>query len=231
MTSVRLPGKVLADIGGLSLLAMMVRRLKQTQTVSSICLATTINEADDALVELAKELGISWFRGSEDDVLERVLQAARSECADVIVETTADCPFIDPAVVDACVLAYFATDVHFASNCLVETMPRGCDVKVFSTETLAEVASLTADAADHEHVSLYIYEHPERYRLVTLRAIGLLSRPDWRWTVDTPEDLKFVRAVVAELGYDFTTARAVQFLDDRPDMTAINRLVRQKPVR
>jgi spore coat polysaccharide biosynthesis protein SpsF len=231
MTSSRLPGKVLADIGGVPLLTMMVRRLQRAQTVDSICLATTLNRSDDPLIKLADDMGISWFRGSENDVLERVLLAAQREGTSVIVETTGDCPFIDPSLLDACVFAYFATNVHFASNCILSTLPRGTDVKVFSTETLAEVAGLTEDAADHEHVSLYIYEHPERYTAVTLRAFGRLRRPEWRWTVDTAEDLDFVRAVVSELGHDFSTIEAVTLLESRPDLVAINKHVRQKPVR
>jgi spore coat polysaccharide biosynthesis protein SpsF len=128
-------------------------------------------------------------------------------------------------------LAYFATDVHYASNCLIPTLPRGADVKVFSTDTLAEVEGLTDDAADHEHVSLYIYEHPDRYRCVTLQAFGRLRRPDWRWTVDTSEDLEFARAVVGQLGHDFSTIEAVGLLESRPDLVAINGLILQKPVR
>lgn len=231
MSSSRLPGKVLADVGGVPMLQMMVDRLKQAQTLGGICIATTDNDTDDPVEELARALGVACFRGSEDDVLARVLGAARSESVEVIVETTGDCPMIDPGVLDACVLAYFAQDLHYCGNHLVETFPRGLDVKVFATDVLDEVAGLTQDPADREHVSLYIYEHPERYRIANVQAVGPLAHPEWRWTVDTPDDLSLVRAVVDVLGRSFSAAEAAVLLEEQPDLVAINSHVEQKPVR
>jgi spore coat polysaccharide biosynthesis protein SpsF len=209
----------------------MIRRLRRAQTIDGICVATTDDVADQPIVDLCDELGVAVYRGSEDDVLIRVLEAAHFASADVIVELTADCPFIDPAILDACVLAYFATDVHFCSNTDPPTFPRGLDVKVFSTSVLAEVARRTDDAADHEHVSLYIYEHPERYRLLNLLAPGSLAQPELRWTVDVPEDLELVRRMAAALPADFTTAEAIALLATHPDWLVLNSSVRQKPVR
>jgi spore coat polysaccharide biosynthesis protein SpsF len=231
MTSTRLPGKVLAEVQREPMLQLMLNRLSRSQVLTGVCVATTTNPEDNAIARLAESAGSACFRGSEDDVLDRVLGAARGNAADVVVELTADCPLIDAAILDACVFAYFANDVHFAANCLVETFPRGLDVKVFSTDVLGEVASLTDDPADHEHVSLYIYEHPERYRLCNVPAVGGLHRPDWRWTVDTGEDLDFVRAVVYALGTSCSARDVAVFLAERPDVVAINGHVRQKPVR
>lgn len=231
MKSSRLPGKVLADVGGVPMLAMMIGRLRRSQTISAICVATTDDRADDPVEALARDVQVECFRGSEEDVLARVLGAARAKAADLIVETTGDCPLIDPAILDACVLAYLSEDVHYCSNTLLRTFPRGLDVQVFSTAVLAEVDSLTQDAADHEHVSLYIYEHPEQYRLRNVPAVGPLRRPDWRWTVDTAEDLEFVRQVVGHLGHSVSTREATTFLETRPDIVGINQHIRQKPVR
>ena len=231
MTSTRLPGKVLAPIGDLPALAMMVSRLRRSQTASGICIATTINADDDPVAELARDLGVDCHRGSEHDVLGRVLEAARVVGADVIVETTGDCPMIDAGLLDACVLGYFLEDVHYCSNSLVPGLPDGLDVQVFSTDLLAEVDSLTDDPADREHVSLHVYERPERYRIARMPTPATLARPEWRWTVDTAEDLAFVRAVVAELGHDFTALDAVRWLDVHPEVVRINAGVVQKPAR
>jgi spore coat polysaccharide biosynthesis protein SpsF len=231
MTSSRLPGKVLEDIGGMPMLGLMLRRLRASQTLDAVCVATTENPKDEPLVSLARHHGALSFRGSEDDVLARVLGAATASSADVIVELTGDCPLIDPGVVDACVLAYFSQDVHYCANTLERTFPRGLDTQVFSRSVLAEVAKLTDDPADREHVSLYIYEHPDRYALHNVSAVGDLAHPEWRWTVDTEDDLRFVRAVAAELGPDCTTRQMSRLLQARPDIVAINSHLVQKPLR
>jgi spore coat polysaccharide biosynthesis protein SpsF len=231
MNSERLPGKVLADVHGMPMLAMMIRRLQASQTVSQICVATTSDAKDDQIVDLAEELEVAWFRGSEDDVLERVLGAANELGADLIVETTGDCPMIDAALLDACVLAFMAGGVDYSTNCLVRTFPIGLDVRVFPTWVLAEVADLTTDPSDREHVSLYIYEHPERYRLRNVPAVGVLNQPTWRWTVDTSPDLELVRSVVGPLGHSFTAREAAEFLDEHPEIVGLNENIMQKPVR
>ena len=231
MTSSRLPGKVLADVGGMPMLEMMVRRLKRSQTLSGICLATTTSAEDDPLADLAGRLGVMHFRGSEDDVLARVVGAAQASEADVIVETTGDCPMIDPAILDGCVLSYFSSTCHYCSNALDGSFPRGLEVQVFSRDVLEEVEGTTQEPVDREHVSLFIYEHPECYVLRSVRAVGALRRPDWRWTVDTEHDLDFVRHVVANLGHDFSAAEAAAYLLESPDVVAINQHVEQKPVR
>lgn len=230
MGSSRLPGKVLAPIGDLVSLSMMIGRLRRSQTLSDICVATTTNPDDDAIVALTSDLGVGVFRGAEDNVLERVLLAAQSVDADIIVETTGDCPMIDPGLLDACVLAYFSVDVHYCSN-VGTGLPRGLEAQVFATELLAEVNRLTDDPTDQEHVSLYIYEHPDRYDLLRVPAPGVLHRPNWRWTVDTQDDLAFVRRVVENLGPYFTAAEAARWLDHHPEVVELNASVVQKPIR
>lgn len=231
MTSTRLPGKVLADVGGQPALALMIRRLSRSVVNGSICVATTTNDEDDGVAALARDLGVSYYRGSEQDVLGRVLGAAESIGADVIVETTGDCPLIDAGLLDDAVLEWFSADVHYCSNLLQPGLPSGLDVQVFSTAVLAEVAALTSDPRDREHVSLYIYEHPDRYRVSHVPVPADLNRPDWRWTVDTSDDLAFVRAVVEGVGPDATAREMVHWLDAHPDVLALNAHVAQKPVR
>lgn len=231
MGSTRLPGKVLADVGGTPMLALTIRRLRRAQTLSAICVATTTSAADDPVAALAGDQDVDHVRGSETDVLSRTLAAARACRADVIVRVPGDKPLVDPGLVDACVLAYFAHQADYCANNLEPTFPQGAEVEVFSTAVLAEIDGITDDPADREHVSLYIYEHADRYRILNVPAVGRLRRPEMRWTVDTPEDLELVRRVVGAAGPDITTREVVDFLLDHPEVAAINREVSQKTPR
>src|SRR3954468_19392190 len=198
MTSSRLPGKVLLPARGRPLLELMVERLRRCRHLDEIVIATTEDASSDPLQALAERLGVGCFRGSEDDVLARVLGAARAFDAELIVETTGDCPLIDPATVDLVISRFHDADVDYCANNLERTYPRGMDAQAFPTAVLAEVATLTDDPHDHEHVSLYIYEHPERYRLRSVVS----DRPETgelRLTVDTAEDYELVRTVFEEL--------------------------------
>jgi spore coat polysaccharide biosynthesis protein SpsF len=231
MTSSRLPGKVLLEAAGKPLLEHMVERLRRARTLDAIVIATTDEAASDPIVALAERLGVGCFRGSEDDVLGRVLGAAQAHQADVIVETTGDCPLIDPAVLDLVVGRFHAGGVDYCSNTLERTYPRGLDVQAFPTAVLAEVAGLTDEPADREHVSLYIYEHPERYRLRSVVS-GRPELGDLRLTVDTPEDYALIRAIFEALHpRDFGLQDVLDLLERSPELRELNRHVQQKPVR
>jgi spore coat polysaccharide biosynthesis protein SpsF len=201
--------------------------------LDAVWVATTTAERDGAVAEAAARAGVPVFRGSEDDVLGRVLGAAQADGADRIVEVTGDCPLIDPALVDALVDAFDEGGVDYCSNTLEPSHPRGMDVQVFPTAVLAEVAALTDDPVDREHVSIYIYEHPERYRLRSVRA-DPPQAPELRLTVDTPEDLALVRAVFETLhprDPAFTLADILALLHARPELRALNAEITQKAVR
>ena len=156
MTSTRLPGKVLLEAVGKPLLELMVERLRRARSLDEIVVATTTEPSSDPIAALADRLGIGCFRGSEDDVLGRVLGAAQAYDAELIVETTGDCPLVDPDVLDLVVERFRVGGVDYCSNTLERTYPRGMDVEVLPTAVLEEVASLTDDPADREHVSIYI---------------------------------------------------------------------------
>jgi len=231
MASTRLPGKVLADIGGKPALEVMIERLRLVPELNAIVLATTLNASDDAVEALGRRLGVGVWRGSEDDVLQRVLDAARNHKADVIVELTGDCPLIDPAVVSAVVRRYLEAGVDYVSNILTRSFPIGMDTQVFAVKVLADVSRRTADAADHEHVSLYIYRHPERYSLANLLAKPAETRPQLRLTLDTAEDLRVIRAVHAALspeGAGYSVARMIEFLDADPNTARINAAIEHR---
>jgi spore coat polysaccharide biosynthesis protein SpsF len=234
LRSTRLPGKVLLPVVGKPMLQLMIERLRRARTIDEIVVATTDQPADDPIIELCSSLSVAVFRGSENDVLARVLGAAQAFRADVIVETTGDCPLLDPAVVDMVVSDFRIGGADFVSNTLTYTTPRGTDVRVFTTDALDEINCTSYDQADHEHVSLHFWEHPERYRLRNVRTELPAEVANLRLTVDTVEDFELVRKIYEELypnSPDFTLADVLDLLRRRPELAAINQHVQQKAVR
>ncbi|MDP8297426.1 MAG: glycosyltransferase family protein [Candidatus Orphnella occulta] len=233
-TSTRLPGKTLLEICEKPTLELIIERLKMSELIDEIVIATTVSKDCDAIEELAKGSGVGCFRGSEDDVLDRVLQAAKAYQADIIVEMTGDETLIDPVIVDETIQFYRDNDFDYVSNILDRRYPRGLDTQVFSTEVLEEVAGLTNDPADRENVSLYIYEHPEKYTLGSVKAPDEMNRPEWRWTLDTKEDFEFLKAVYEALYSEnkvFSAQDIFAFLAENPAVLEINKEIQQKAVR
>jgi spore coat polysaccharide biosynthesis protein SpsF len=234
MSSTRLPGKVLMPAAGKALLEHLVERLSRAKSLDEIVVATPSNHVDDPVVELAERLDVGCFRGSEDDVLSRVLGAAQAFRADVIAEITGDCPLIDPAIVELCVKRYFDAGVDYVSNVLEPSYPTGMATQVFSANTLKDVDRLTHDPSDREHVSLYIYSHPEKYKLLNLSAPPQHTRPKVRLTLDTAEDYRVIKAIFQALypvNRGFGLDDILAFLDAHPEIAAINADVQQKPAR
>ncbi len=231
MTSTRLPGKVLLDIVGKPALQHIIERLKNSRYIDEVVVATTINSTDDPIVMMCEGIGCRCFRGSEEDVLLRVLEAAKSVNADLVVEVTGDCPVIDWRHADHLIEMFFSEDYDYASNVVERTFPRGFDVQVFPVSVLDEVNSITDDPSDHEHVSIYIYSHPERYRLLNWRADESMFHPELEITLDTPEDYELIRVVYDRLysanngfsGYD-----VVELLLNNPEIAGIVQNVRRK---
>lgn len=234
MGSTRLPGKTMAPILGRPMLELLTERLRRAKRIHQIVVSTTDQAADDVIEELAHRLGVGCFRGSCDDVLDRVLRAAHTYQADLIVEMTADCPLLDSTVVDEVIDLFMSGTYDYVSNVLERTYPRGLDTQVFPTRLLAEVAELTQDPVDRENVALYVYERPDQYRLSNLVAPPEIRRPDLRLTVDTQEDLTLVREIYQRLypeKPDFSIRDVVRLLDEHPELTQINAHVSQKPIR
>jgi len=233
MKSTRLPGKNLRQILGKPMLERLIERLRWAKTVDDIVVATTDDPSDDAIEALASRLGVACFRGSTDDVLDRVLRAARSADADVIVEITGDCPLMDPAIVDKVVGVYHANKFDYVSNTIRLTYPDGMDVQVFSTQVLAEVDHLTRDPTDREHVSLYIYEHPEKF--VLHNADSDLPEKYWhyRLTVDTADDFALITAIFNALypgNPRFGLDDILVLLEKEPALLELNRHITAKAV-
>jgi len=234
MSSSRLPGKIMRPVVGKPLLELLVERLKRARRVDEVVIATTTNDGDDQVESLTQRLGIGCFRGSEHDVLDRVLRAAQATGTDVIVEITGDCPLIDFQVIDKLVDVYQANDFDYVANILKRTFPRGLDTQVFATSVLEEVARLTDDPVDHEHVSLYIYQHPERFKLHNVESGMPEEFWDLRLTVDTAEDFALVRRVYEELypvNPAFTVQDVAELFQRQPELRTINQHIMQKAVR
>ena len=237
MGSNRLPGKVMREICDTPMLELLIERLKHARRLDAIVVATTDKPADDVLEALASRLDVGCFRGSEDDVLDRVLKAAQAAKADVIVEITGDCPLTDPAMVDRVTDVYLANRYDFVGNRAARirpTYPNGFGIRIFSTAVLAEVDRLTQDPADREHVSIYIWEHPERFTLHTADSDLPERHWDHRLTVDTIEDLEVIRAIFEELhpkNPAFGIGEVLEVLERRPELLEINKDVKQKPAR
>ncbi len=230
MSSTRLPGKVLMDIAGMSMLARSVRRLSRAKSISEVVVATTIEKADYPIVKECEINGWKYFRGSQEDVLDRYHSAASMFGADIVVRITSDCPLIDPGMVDAVLDEYFRWegDVDYLSNMTPRrTYPRGLDTEVFTFGALDLAWKQDSDPSLREHVTQYILRHPEIFRIR-----GIMNDIDYssmRWTVDTPEDLRFVRAVLENFPNDhFSWKEVVGFLQAHPEILDINREIRQK---
>lgn len=200
MTSTRLPGKVLMEaVDGVSFLEYIANRIRRSSMVDEVVFATTTNRTDDPIEELANKIGIGCFRGSEDDVLGRVLGAAKSYNADVIVELHGDCPFVDPDIISQVVGLYIYNKCDYAKNFEPNGYPDGLDVQVFSVGLLEEADRLGQTADDREHVSWYFRNRPERYKHLTLPAPDSLRYPELRLTLDTQDDLKFIKSILPKL--------------------------------
>lgn len=235
MGSSRLPGKVLTDVGGVPALTRLVRRLRRAKSLDGIVLATSTAPADDALERWARVEGVPTYRGSEDDVLHRVVMAQRSQVADVVVEVTGDCTLLDPELVDMGIETFFENDCDVVCNVRKPSYPMGADVQVFRLRDLEEVERTVTDPAVREHVSLHFYEHPERYRVVHLFAPERWRDPTLRLQLDYEEDLRFIREVYASLepvhGDAFGLEEIMTLCKSRPELPLINRHCEEKAAR
>jgi len=227
--STRLPGKVLEDLGGRPVLEWVVRAARAATQIDTVIVATSTTAGDDVVAELAGSLGVPVVRGSEDDVLSRFVAALDAHPADALVRLTADCPLLDPTLIDAVAGAWAAAPIHdYVSTVLVRCLPRGMDVELVTAGALRAVDRV-AVGHDRVHVTSRLYAEPTAYRL-----LGVCVTPpanDLRVTLDTRQDLALLRALVAELPDAPASWRdVVAVLRARPDLVAINSGVQQKPL-
>jgi len=230
MTSSRLPGKALLRLAGVPVLQHIIERHKRSSFIDEVVIATTTNPDDDPIVELCKVTGCKFYRGSENDVLGRILAAASVYNADIIVQGMADSPLVDWRIVDCVIKMLSEGDYDFVSNELEETFPVGFDVRACTYAALEESNRVAVDPRYHEHATYYLFTHPDQYRQGNLKAEGDIEWPTLRLTLDTPEDYTLIGMVYDELyskNHDFSAEDVVRFLKGRPDLVAINKEVKQ----
>jgi spore coat polysaccharide biosynthesis protein SpsF len=226
--SSRLPGKVLEDLCGQSVLAWVVSRVRRAKGLDSVVVATTNEALDDAIVRECAKLDVDVFRGDEQDVLDRFYRAAQWKRASTVVRITADCPLIDPAITDTTISTFLAEQPDYASNTLERTYPRGLDTEVISLGALERAWKEAREPHQRAHVTPYLYQNPQLFRLVSVK--GDVDYSADRWTLDTAEDLKFLRAVCDRFSgqVEMTWVDVLALLEREPSLRHINNKVSQK---
>jgi spore coat polysaccharide biosynthesis protein SpsF len=220
MSSTRLPGKVMADVAGAPMILRQIERLGRSRRLARILVATSLDPSDDGLAAMLALHDIRVHRGPLDDVLGRFQGALLAHPAEVVVRLTADCPLADPEVIDATVDLLTARGLDYAANTPAHrTYPKGLDVEVMRADALLRGAREATDPYEREHVTPYLYRHPEMF------AQDFISQArdegEVRWTVDRPDDLEFVRAVYEALyptKPDFGSEDVRAFVRARPDL-------------
>ena len=224
MGATRFPGKTLAEIEGKRLLEHIIDRVRASRHLQRIVVATTTLPEDEPVTICARQCGVDVFRGSVSDVLDRFYQAACQVGATIIVRLTADDPFKDPEVIDKTIEEYLrrVPEIDYVSNTLQPTYPEGLDVEVFSFVALEASWREAKLPLDREHVTPYIYHHPERFRIAQVQYREDLS--GLRWTLDYPEDLAFAREVYRRLygGQIFKMEEILTLLRAHPEIATIN---------
>ena len=234
MGSHRLPGKVLMPLAGNPILSWVVERSRLAKCVDHVIVATTDLPQDDVIESFCRDRKFPVFRGSETDVLQRYVDCAKTFKIDHVVRITADCPFIEPSVIDGCVRRYIESNADYVQNTrLKKTFPRGLDVEVCSYELLRKISSKQLKNSEREHVTLYIYHHENEYRIETLEAGEEHQGADLRLTVDTPEDYAFCKRITEHFrsaGLNLRVAEVIKFVYANTDIAGINKHIEQKPI-
>lgn len=234
MSSERLPGKVMKTVKGRPLLGFLLRQLQSATALDQIVVATSRDPSDQLIVDYCEKSQVACYRGDLRDVLSRFDEAATAFQAEAIVRICADCPLLDPQIVDRLVLFYkkHQSPLDYASNFRHRTYPRGQEVEIFSRKILALAQEKAAEAEEREHVTPYFYRHPEQFRLGEIFYSDNLSSQ--RWVVDTPEDFQFIERVLKSLPEEspcYHLEDVLKVLKEHPDWLALNAHVRQKEVR
>jgi spore coat polysaccharide biosynthesis protein SpsF len=235
MGSSRFPGKMLSDLCGRPALSWLARRARRARSFDAIVLATSTASADDALERWAAAEGLVCYRGSEDDVLQRVVEAHRFMRSDLVVEITGDSIITDPEILDWGVDTFLQNDCDIVTNVRPGSFPMGIDIQVYPLSLLEEVERTVHDPAAREHVTLHFYEHPERYRILNLSAPRRWHAPEFRFQLDYHEDHRFLTEVIRRLqpihGDAFGLEEVMALLRREPDLLQINAACMEKAVR
>lgn len=233
MGSTRLPGKVMMQVLGKPLLGHLLERLKVSREANAVVVLTSSNPEDNVIERFCHEEGVLCFRGPEEDVLTRFHLAAKKRLPDAIVRITADCPLMDPEIVDNLIRTYRDTfpKYDYISNTMERTFPRGLDVEIVSFKALDRAFKEALEASEREHVTMYFYRHPEIFHLYNIASQQLASLSRLRWTVDTSEDFALIQLIIENLypnNPNFRFQDIVDLLAIHPDWSQLNAHIQQK---
>jgi len=227
--STRLPGKVLLPLAGRPLLQRMLERVLAARTPSAVVVATTTDQADAPIVSIAETAGVECFRGHPTDLVDRHYRAGLAYGADVVAKIPSDCPLIDPAVIDRVIGHYIAhvDSADFVGNLQPGTYPDGNDVEVMPLGVLETAWREAAEDHEREHTTPFVWERPDRFRIHHVAwETGLDYSSTHRWTIDYPEDYRFLAAVYDALWTEsrpiFSLQDVLTLLDERPAIAALN---------
>ncbi|CDG81589.1 cytidylyltransferase domain-containing protein [Janthinobacterium agaricidamnosum] len=223
VSSSRLPGKVLKPLLGVPMLIRQIERLRGVSRIDQLLVATSNESSDDAIEELCRAHGVACFRGDLNDVLERFHQAAQTAAPEHIVRLTADCPLTDAALIDQVIEFYLDGDYDYASNSLEATYPDGLDVEIFRASCLEQAWQEARLPSQREHVTPFINQQPQRYKIGLYRGATDLSH--LRWTVDEPKDFELVTMIYEALYPDnsrFSMQDVLSLLERRPELADWN---------
>lgn len=225
MGSTRLKKKALLKISGRTIIENILRRLKTSQEINDIVLATSLNKNNDVLVDHTKDIGLKYYRGREKDVISRLYETAKKFKADALVKITADCPLVDPKLVDRMVKKYRQDyrNFDFFTNVFPPTFPDGLDIDVLPFPTLKKLNTELKNSLDREYFGCYILKNPQKFKIYNLKSPINLS--SFRWTVDYIEDFIFVKKIFQALDKKnkiFTTPDILDFLKKNPEIIEIN---------
>ena len=223
VSSSRLPGKVLKPIMGRPMLALQIERVRRTKKIDQLIIATSTDPSDDQIEMLCQQIDIPCYRGSLNDVLDRFYQAAQTWQSQHIVRLTGDCPLIDPEVIDHVIAFYLNGDYDYASNTVEPTFPDGLDVEIFRLECLKDAWEKAKLPSQREHVTPFIHQQPDRFKIGTFKNIADLS--GLRWTVDESADFEIITRIYEALytiNPAFVTKDILEFLDEHPELKIQN---------
>lgn len=226
MGSVRLPNKVMKLVNGKPLIEYLLLRVSKSKLIDKVVVATSVNSNNDPLVSFVNSLGFETFRGSEHDVLSRFYEAAKFHNATTVLRITADCPLVDPILIDSLIIDYINSNSDYATNTLPPTYPDGLDVEVFSFKSLEQANREATTLKEREHVTPYI-----RYsgKFTIQNTVNEIDYSDRRWTVDEEDDFEVVANVFKYFNPDiyFDWSKIIEFENLYPDFFRINKHIRR----
>ena len=224
--STRLPSKILKNLNGKTVIERIIKSLKKIKNLDEIVVATTESNSDNELCFLLEKIKVKYFRGSEANVLSRVYNAAKNFKIDIILEVWGDCPLFDPDINEKLINIYKKNNYDFVGCNIKRTFPLGVDGMVFSAKVLEKIKKKNLNQNDLEHVSVYIYNHPELFKLYNYEAEDpKLKRTDLRLTLDYYEDYKLIEKIYSFFKDDgiYKLEKIIKFLDENPRIKNINK--------